>query len=397
MNWRKQCRARYQQAFDECVSTLAPLRRPHTSMGLLSLQFEEQQRAYERSRCGHARIEASASEIEIASCPSYDTCSQQFRLCVRAMTAANARGIEADPYQEPAREMAPAPQVRQPDPAGNGNFSEIMAHAKANRAETEKRPQGAFLSATSGDIAGVKASFGRGLTVNMSDKERNTLLHAAVMNLGEQPDDNISMMHWLIEQGIQVGLTNAERLSALHVAMERRIGIQNYARSGEFGLAEPYCSDVLYLLVDAATHLPNKPGSGELTLLHFAVLDHDAKLVEKLLKRMRRIATKDDFVRTAYDIARGKSQALAALFPPGETRSEAPRPVVARYTVSNKRPVPEPLSDPVTRPAAKPDNAQPPSPCLDLRAIPEGDRARYSEMAKSGAVKLCDVKLVAQR
>ncbi len=102
INWRNDCRANYDRAFNACISKLPGLRGHN---GIVPPKVREN---YYNQRCGHTRNGSGRCEIEITSCPATNYCNQQYGQCVRSMNA-------PAPYEEP--ELAPPSRYRAPEPS----------------------------------------------------------------------------------------------------------------------------------------------------------------------------------------------------------------------------------------------------------------------------------------
>ncbi len=360
-NWRIQCLAPHKERYEECVRTFrSPLNNGYG---------RDYRRRAAQAACSHfANYESTRCQVEPQICPTYRQCEQQFGQCVRDMGAAlRDRQNDRDdgayvPEPQPARTTRPTPRpTSQPARINKARAAESMAKTQAKqRAKAEKRER-ALQYAQLGNMAGLERLLGEGMTPGFSNKDGNTLLHAAASAPAYIRDGNIAMLERLIALGVDVDRRNRAREIPLSLALDQRIKYKSYQASDRTAPTTPYKNDVLHTLVDAAKILPKDGGEGGLTLLHVAALDYDALMIQKLLRRSFPSDAKDDRGRTAYDIAVRKSPALAALFPQhAVTGGEAGKEAVKR--------------------AAE---------CSDLSLVPEDQWPRYRALAERGVLIIC--------
>lgn len=359
-NWRTQCLAPHKKRYEDCLARRdgrAPGRLPH---GRILTPQEE---------CKHLASYASTRcQVEPQICPTYRQCEQQFGQCVQDM-GATLRDRQNDrvdgayvPEPQPARTTRPIPRpTSQPARINMTRAAKSMAKTQAKqRAKAETRDL-ALRYAQLGNMAGLERLLDEGMAPGFSNKDGNTLLHAAASAPAYIRDGNIAMLERLIALGVDVDRRNQAREIPLSLALDQRIKYKSYQASDRTAPTTPYKNDVLHTLVDAAKILPKEGGEGGLTLLHVAALDYDALMIQKLLRRSFPIDVKDDRGRTAYDIAARKSPALAALFPQhAVTGGEAGKAAVKR--------------------AAE---------CSDLSLVPEDQWPRYRALAERGVLIIC--------
>lgn len=380
MNWRRDCRADYERAFNECKSRIAPPR-PNLNGPVSSAQLQQMRDRFYEQRCGHTRRGSNRCEIEIASCPGYNSCSQQLRQCIadnqaaldqqrweREQAEAEARARADEEAARYARSAEPAPRPSRPSSrprltdSQRQSLQDRMENAIEIQRLTNERRDTGFRYARTGNLRGLERLFAEGLSSQSGDDNGNSLLHAAVRPHPAVQGSNLAVLEWLLDNGVSANTYNNARQTPLFAAMEHRIDQMDYHQFDGLAPSEPFTNEVLHLLVERAYAIPQEPGQGGLTLLHVAALDYDAALVEALLERGFPTDVKDDRGRTAYGVARLKSAELAALFPEhAEREALLNRPYEVRGEVQ----------------------------CTDLSQIPEGERGRYQALAARGAVQLC--------
>ncbi|MEL6878748.1 MAG: ankyrin repeat domain-containing protein, partial [Pseudomonadota bacterium] len=243
MNWRRDCRADYDRAFQACTSKLAPLRNTLNGPSPSSAELKQRRDRYYEQRCGHTRSGAGRCEIEIASCPANNFCNQQYRQCVRDMTAALGKQNE-----ENQRARAEADNARASDSSQSRRFmpenratntsskprltdeqvqslaDRIRGAQRASAAAAELRTQ-AFRYIGQGNVTGLDRLFDQGLSPNVKDEAGRSLMHAAASPPYSLRGDNVEMLEYLIARGMSANVRNNKNQTPVFLAMQRRIDL----------------------------------------------------------------------------------------------------------------------------------------------------------------------------
>lgn len=371
--WRANCLVPHRNRYEDCIRAA----RPNLNSGYGAAY----QREYGKTVCRHlANYEETQCKLKPVDCGTIGPCMQTYNRCV---TQSSNIAFEQEQQELLAREeerrveearlssRAPAYDVPQSQSASNSNRGKggvnmeraaaSMARTQAKQAAKAERRERALQYAQYGRLKGLESLLDEGLVAGFSNKDGNTLLHAAVVPAPSVSLGNIEMVERLIELGVDADRRNQSRETPLSLALDRRIKTKKYAQSDRLAKTSPFKNRVLNALFDASRIVPKDGREGGLTLLHVAALEYDALLIQKLIARKFPTDVTDDRGRTAYDIAFAKSGALAALFPEhAEKYGEASAAAVKR-------------------------NAE----CSDLALVPQDQHSRYRALAAQGVLKLC--------
>ncbi|MEL7197428.1 MAG: hypothetical protein AAGL10_03855 [Pseudomonadota bacterium] len=372
--WRANCLVPYRNRYEDCIRNARP--------NLNSGYGEAYRRQVGETMCKHlANYRETQCKLDKTDCGTIGRCLQTYNGCVAESTniafeqeQQELLAREEERRVQEARLSSRAPAYEAPSRQATSNSNRgsggvnmeraaaSMARTQANQAARAQRRERAFQYAHHGRVKGLEVLLDEGLVAGFSDKDDNTLLHAAVVPAPSVSRGNIAMVERLLELGVDANRHNQARETPLSLALDRRIKTKDYAKSDRLAKTSPFKNRVLNALINASKKIPEDRREGGLTLLHVAALEYDAVLIQKLIARKFPTDLTDDRGRTAYDIAVAKSDALAALFPEHAKKGgEAGAAAVNR--------------------AAE---------CSDLQLVPEDQHPRYRALAARGVLKLCE-------
>ncbi len=372
--WRANCLVPHRNRYEECIRTA----RPNLNNGYGAAY----QREYGKAACKHlANYEETQCKLKRVDCGTIGPCMQTYNRCVTQSSniafeqeQQELRALEERRADEAVRSANSAsvyefPPSRTISNSRNGKgginmkrAAASMARTQAKQAAKEERRERALQYAQIGSLNGLQGLLDEGLIAGFSNKDGNTLLHAAAVPSPSVSLGNIEMVERLIELGVDADRSNRSHETPLSLALDKRIKTKKYAQSDRLAKTSPFKNRVLNALFDASRIVPKDGREGGLTLLHVAALEYDALLIQKLIARKFPTDVTDDRGRTAYDIAVTKSDALASLFPEHAEKGGEVGAAAVKRTAE----------------------------CSDLQLVPEDQHPRYRALAQQGILKLCD-------